>query len=98
MNVNIAGAIFSISHRRPPTRSALDNGEYHVTAFRPISEVAHSWSYTTIYLNFIEVILFRVSFFARRRQEKLNDFVIKISTVRCSCSALTIRKIRTLLH
>jgi len=39
------GAIFAISHGRPPTRSAFDNGECHVTAFRPISEAAHSWSY-----------------------------------------------------
>ena len=37
--------IFAISHGLPQTRSALDNGECHVTAFRPISEAAHSWSY-----------------------------------------------------
>jgi len=34
-----------LSHRRPPTRSAFDNDECHMTAFRPISEAAHSWSY-----------------------------------------------------
>ena len=32
-------------NHRLPTRSALDNDECHVTAFRPISEAAHSWSY-----------------------------------------------------
>ena len=37
--------IFAISHGRPPTCSAFDNGECHVTAFRPISEAAHSRSY-----------------------------------------------------
>ena len=30
------------------TRSAFDNDECHVTAFRPISETAHSWSYDKI--------------------------------------------------
>jgi len=38
-------AIFAISHRRTPTRSSIDNDECHVTAFRPISEAAYSWSY-----------------------------------------------------
>jgi len=33
-----------ISHRRSPTRSAFDIDECHVTAFRPISEAARSWS------------------------------------------------------
>ena len=36
--------ICSIAYR-PPTRSAFDNDECHVTAFRPIIEAAHSWSY-----------------------------------------------------
>ena len=27
------------------TRTAFDNDECHVRAFRPISEAAHSWSY-----------------------------------------------------
>ena len=31
--------------RSTVTRSAFDNDECHVTAFRPISEAAHSWSY-----------------------------------------------------
>jgi len=29
---------------RPPTRSAFDNAQRHVTAFRPISEAVRSWS------------------------------------------------------
>jgi len=29
---------------RPPTRSAFDNAQRHVRAFRPISEAARSWS------------------------------------------------------
>jgi len=35
----------AMSHSRPPTRSSFDNDERHVTAFQPISEAAHSWSY-----------------------------------------------------
>ena len=33
---------------RPPTRSSFDNDERHVTAFRPISEAALSWSWDKI--------------------------------------------------
>ena len=33
-------------NRRPQTRSAFNNDECHVTAFRPISEAARSWSLT----------------------------------------------------
>jgi len=29
---------------RPPTCGAFDNAQCHVTAFRPISEAARSWS------------------------------------------------------
>jgi len=29
----------------PRLKMSHDNGEYHVTAFRPISDAAHSWSY-----------------------------------------------------
>jgi len=42
-----AGAIFAISRRRPPTRSAFDNYECHVTAFRPISEAGHTTKLTS---------------------------------------------------
>jgi len=42
-----ARAIFAILHRRPPTRSAFDNSERHVTAFRPISEAAIRYKYNT---------------------------------------------------
>ena len=31
--------------RSTVTRSSFDNDKRHVTAFRPISEAAHSWSY-----------------------------------------------------
>jgi len=37
--------IFAILHGRPPTRSAFDSGECHVTAYQPVSEAAQSWSY-----------------------------------------------------
>ena len=32
------------------TRSSFDNDERHVTAVRPITEAAHSWSYNTIHM------------------------------------------------
>ena len=34
---------YNDSTGRPPTRSAFDNAQRHVTAFRPISEAARSW-------------------------------------------------------
>jgi len=34
--------IFAISHGRPPIRSAFDSDECHVTAFRLISDAAHT--------------------------------------------------------
>ena len=36
-------------HGQPATRSSFDNDECHVTAFQPISEAAHSWSYDIVY-------------------------------------------------
>jgi len=34
--------------RSTVTRRSFDNDKRHVTAFRPISEAAHSWSYDNI--------------------------------------------------
>jgi len=39
------------------THSAFDNDECHVTAFRPISEAAHSWSYDNCGCYLMQVVL-----------------------------------------
>jgi len=40
---------FTFSERHMTvTRSLFDNDQRHVTAFRPISEAAHSWSYDNV--------------------------------------------------
>ena len=38
------------------TCSALDNDECHVTAFRPISEAADSWSYDKFTYRFLPLL------------------------------------------
>ena len=41
-------SMFAISNGRPPMRWSFDNDECHVTAFRPVSEAARSWSYNSL--------------------------------------------------
>jgi len=51
------GHVTAISNGRPPTRSAFDNDECHVTAFRPISEAAHSLSFGNIKCRPISIVI-----------------------------------------
>ena len=64
-----------MSHRVTVKRWTYDNAQRHVTAFRPISEAAHSWSYDDVKCLWSQFFIY-------------DTLMLTIFTARCYASAV----------